>query len=236
MNPIYEEIKQQLKQSSDLHTKSTGEHFFKEKVKIYGVKTALVTKIAKAYNKQILAMDKAPLFALCKKLWQSGFMEESFVACHFSYLIRKNYLPEDFAVFENWVKNYLTNWASCDTFCNHTLGAFIEKYPQYLKRLYKWTKSKNRWVRRAAAVSLIVPARRGQFLAEILKIVDSLLLDKDDLVQKGYGWLLKVTSQTHQSTVFNYVIRHKAKMPRTALRYAIEKMPAELKARAMAKE
>jgi 3-methyladenine DNA glycosylase AlkD len=54
-------------------------------------------------------------------------------------------------------------------------------------------------------------------------------------VQKGYGWMLKAASQAHQQEVFNYVMRNKAIMPRTSLRYAIEKMPRELKEQAMAK-
>jgi len=53
------------------------------------------------------------------------------------------------------------------------------------------------------------------------------------MVQKGYGWLLKAASQAHQQVIFNYVVAKKAVMPRTALRYAIEKMPVELRAQAM---
>jgi 3-methyladenine DNA glycosylase AlkD len=53
------------------------------------------------------------------------------------------------------------------------------------------------------------------------------------MVQKGYGWMLKEASKKHQAEVFNYVMSKKARMPRTALRYAIEKMPADLKRRAM---
>jgi len=53
------------------------------------------------------------------------------------------------------------------------------------------------------------------------------------MVQKGYGWMLKVASATHEQDVFNYVLKNKSRMPRTALRYAIEKMPKELKIKAM---
>ena len=79
------------------------------------------------------------------------------------------------------------------------------------------------------------PARQGKFLNDILEIADILLLDGDDMVQKGYGWMLKVASQKHQKAVFEYVVANKALMPRTALRYAIEKMPSELKKLAMGK-
>jgi len=106
-------------------------------------------------------------------------------------------------------------------------------YPKYLENLKKWARSENRWVKRAAAVTLIIPARHGKFLKDIFEISDILLLDKDDLVQKGYGWMLKAASEAHQKEVFDYVMNNKDKMPRTALRYTIEKMPKELKVKAM---
>ena len=91
-------------------------------------------------------------------------------------------------------------------------------------------------MRRAAAVSLIVPAKRGKFLPEAIEIADLLLTDTDDMVQKGYGWLLKEASRQHQAEVFAYVMRNRIVMPRTALRYAIELMPKESKAEAMKKD
>lgn len=63
-----------------------------------------------------------------------------------------------------------------------------------------------------------------------------LLVDEDEMVQKGYGWLLKEESRKHQKEVFDYVLKNKSVMPRTALRYAIELMPKELKAAAMKKD
>jgi 3-methyladenine DNA glycosylase AlkD len=96
-----------------------------------------------------------------------------------------------------------------------------------------WAKSKNRWLKRAAAVSLIVPAKKGDFMQEAFEICDVLLDDEDDMVQKGYGWLLKEESRKHQKEVFDYVVKNRKIMPRTALRYAIELMPKELKAQAM---
>jgi 3-methyladenine DNA glycosylase AlkD len=82
-------------------------------------------------------------------------------------------------------------------------------------------------------VSLINPARQGKYLKDVFDIADRLLVDPDDMVQKGYGWLLKEASRLHQNEVLNYVIRNKEYMPRTALRYAIELMPKGLKQRAM---
>lgn len=232
---IIESIRQELKQNANRKSQESGQYFFKEKVKLYGVKTAVVEKIGKKYFKAIKDRNKSEIFALCEELWQSGYMEESYIACNWSYYIHRDYEPEDFKVFEKWVNYYVSNWASCDTLCNHTIGTLAEMYPEYLADLKKWAKSKNRWVRRASAVSLIISARKGKFLKDIFEIADILLLDQDDLVQKGYGWMLKVASQAHQKEVFDYVIKNKKVMPRTALRYAVEKMPKELKVKAMAK-
>ncbi|MDD5756813.1 MAG: DNA alkylation repair protein, partial [bacterium] len=152
-----------------------------------------------------------------------------------AFRLEKKYVPEDFQLFAKWVKKYINNWAKCDTFCNHAVGALVEKYPALLPELKVWARSDNRWVKRAAAVTLILPARRGKFLKEALEIADILLLDQDDLVQKGYGWLLKEASRQHQQEVFAYLMKHKKIIPRTAFRYALEKMSPPLKNLAMAK-
>jgi len=226
-------LRTELESNSDEKTLATMQGYFKEPIRAYGIKSPAVHQISKEWFKLIDTKSKTEIFDLCEKLWQSGYIEESFVACNWSYYLHKKYEPADFRVFERWINEYVNNWASCDTLCNHTVGEFVERYPDYLSQLKKFATSGNRWVRRAAAVSLIVPARKGKFLPEILEIADILLADKDDLVQKGYGWMLKAASQANQQAIFSFVMDRKTIMPRTALRYAIEKMPAELKSRAM---
>lgn len=235
VDDVIKAVRQQLKLNASNKARESGKRFFKEEVNLYGVKSAVVRKIGKESFKIIKGKKKTEIFLLCEELWRSGYTEEAFIACEWSYFLRDHYDTEDFEIFEGWVGEFVSNWAECDSLCNHTIGAFIEKYPEYLLYLKRWAKSKNRWMRRAAAVSLIVPARRGKFIEDIFEIADILLLDDDDLVQKGYGWMLKVASQSHEKQVFDYVIKNKGKMPRTALRYAIEKMPGELKAKAMDK-
>lgn len=241
MNNIITQVRQALLLSIDEKTLATSSRYFKEDeaAKVHGVRMADVSKIAKESLIQIKKLPKQEVFKLCEELWKSGNLEEAVIACTWAESLHKQYEPDDFKVFEHWVKNYVTNWADCDTLCNHTIGNFVMIYPEYINELKKWAKSNKRFVRRAAAVTLIIPARKGLFIDDIFEISDVLLLDKDDLVQKGYGWMLKAASETYkksdvyQKKVFDYVMKHKAVMPRTALRYAIEKMPADLKAEAM---
>lgn len=214
----------------------TSQRFFKHEINCHGLKSADSEKIAKENFELVKHLSKKKIFDYCEIFWKSGMLEESFFACNWAYRMRKQFEPADFALFERWINTYVNNWASCDTFCNHTVGEFLVMYPEFLPELFRWAKSDNLWMRRAAAVSLIIPARKGLFKNEIFRIADILLMDKEDMVQKGYGWMLKVTIRYYLQEVFDYVMDNKSVMPRTALRYAIEKMPVEMKREAMKKD
>ncbi|HZK97705.1 MAG TPA: DNA alkylation repair protein [Prolixibacteraceae bacterium] len=235
MSQIIEELRRELIANSDEQLRESSQHFFKEAIRCYGIKSATVVNIGKEHFKAIKNLPKEDIFNLCNELWQSGIIEESFVACHWSYAVSKKYTSDDLIVFEKWIDTYINNWASCDTLCNHTVGELVEMYPESISELKRWATSTNRWMKRAAAVSLIIPARHGKFLKDIIEIADILLTDRDDMVQKGYGWMLKASSQAHEKEIFEYVMSKKAVMPRTAFRYAIEKMSPELKRKAMEK-
>lgn len=233
MKGILEKVRNELLEASDEKTRQAGLRYFREDVNLYGIRAKTVSEIAKANYTLIKKADKKDILDLCDSLWKSGMMEESFVACVWSEKLTSAFVPDDFAILERWVHSYVSNWASCDTLCNHTVGDFIQKYPEYIAELKRWARSENRWVKRASAVSLIIPARKGNFKDDIFEIAGILISDRDDMVQKGYGWMLKEASKPYQKEVFDYVMRHKAIMPRTALRYAIEKMPPELRRKAM---
>jgi len=226
-------IRDTLRKNIDEKTQNNFHRFFKEEVQCHGVKTAIVRKIATHFWREVKNLEKWDVFDLCEQLLSSDYCEEAFVVNFWLPKMTDRLKPGDWLIFKNWIEKYINNWAKCDGFCNHTVGNFIVKYPEFINDLKKWTQSENRWLWRAAAVSLIVPAKKGHFLTDIFEIADALISDRDDLVQKGYGWLLKVTSHLHQKEVLDYVIRNKHYMSRTALRYAIEKMPQPLRKKAM---
>ncbi|MEI6839918.1 MAG: DNA alkylation repair protein [Methanomicrobiales archaeon] len=236
MDPVIAQIRKELEGHADPEIQNTSLRFFKEEITCYGMKSSTVTVIAKKYWKEVKKRPKVEIFGLCEELYKSGYLEESFIVSDWAYALSSRYEREDITVFRHWIDTYITNWASCDGFCNHTMGNFIEQFPEYVEELKRWTGSNNRWMRRAAAVSLIVPAKHGKFLDDAIGIADLLLTDNDDLVQKGYGWLLKEASRKHQDTVFDYVMKNRKAMPRTALRYAIELMPKDRRAEAMKKD
>ena len=235
MKDILEKVRHELLEASNEQAREASQRYFREEVKLYGIKAKQLRETARDNFRIVKKLSKAEIFDLCEELWKSGMIEETIVACLWTERITRQFTADDFTIFQRWVSLYVNNWASCDTLCNHTIGDFIQMFPSYLAELRNWALSDNRWVRRASAVTLIIPARRGKFLNEIFEIATILLEDRDDMVQKGYGWMLKAASEAHQQEVFDFVMKNKAIMPRTALRYAIEKMPPELRSKAMAR-
>lgn len=235
MKALHETIRRFLQDNADEKSRESSQRFFKEPIKSYGVPSAQVRQIIRQALAVSKARSKEEVFSLCEDLWRSGFFEEGGIACELAYARRGQFAADDFRIFERWLDDYVSNWAACDTLCNHSVAACIERYPEWIEALKSWTGAENRWKRRAAAVTLIIPARRGLFLQDILIIAERLLMDPDDLVQKGYGWMLKAASEAHPEEVFQYLMSRKTVMPRTAFRYALEKMPKEWRTEAMKK-
>jgi 3-methyladenine DNA glycosylase AlkD len=235
-NQIIRSIRADLRANVDPKAKESFQRFFKEKVSFYGVRSAVVRTLAKKYWKEVSQLDKETIFTLCEELLASDYTEEVFIVSFWLPLFVKSFEKSDLEIFERWIDTYINNWAKCDGFCNHTVGDFMEKFPESIVRLHVWAKSNNRWLRRASAVSLIVPAKRGKHPDMVFAIAGLLLGDSDNMVQKGYGWLLKEASRTHRQEVFRYVMEHKDVMPRTALRYAVELMPHSMRTTAMKTE
>lgn len=226
-------VSQELSRRVDKKFKVGAARFFKEEVRVMGVRSDQVKIVTKKLWPMVKNRSKREIFKYIEQLLASGYLEQAFVGLNWLWRLRRQFTIDDFRIFERWVKKYVSNWAVCDTFCTHSVGYLINQYPNLVPKVVAWTLVKNRWVKRAAAVTFIYPIKRRQYLKIIFKIADRLLLDKEDMVQKGYGWMLKVTGDSYRKEVFNYVMRHKLVMPRTALRYAIEKFPPSLKKQAM---
>ncbi len=233
VSSIHQEIQQALLKIATPERKKSTLQFFKEPIQCYGVSNPDAKSIGMLYYQKIKQCDKAFVWEMAEALLGSGWIEEGMIACQWVLKRKKEFTWEDRLIFERWIQLYVHNWAICDTFCNQSVGALIMQFPEATELLYSWTTSENLWVRRAAAVSLIVPAKRGSFETVIFDICNLLLTDTEPMVQKGYGWLLKVYSQRQLQKVYDYVMRYEDIMPRTAFRYAIEKMPAAMKDRAM---
>ena len=225
MDQIVRQVIKELKTAAEPEYKKVQEWFFKEGISLYGVRVGKVRQIARANWQLIKEIDKEEIYEWCEQLLETGMNEGRIVAFEWARKLQSQWTRMEFKLFERWLKRYVSNWSSCDDLCTGPFGTLIIKYPQLIVQTRPWRESRNRWVRRGAAVCLIIPVRRKIGLTEVFRVANKLMMDDDYMVQKGYGWMLKEASNVYPKEVYEYMMKHKNRMPRLALRYAIEKMP-----------
>lgn len=115
----------------------------------------------------------------------------------------------------------INNWDLVDVCSIHVIGGYLFDKPRNV--LYKLARSKNMWERRTAIVSTAYFIRQRD-LDDTFKIAEMLLKDNEDLVHKATGWMLRFTGDKDRARLLSFLDKHGATMPRTALRYSIEKL------------
>ncbi|MBD3789421.1 MAG: DNA alkylation repair protein [Campylobacterales bacterium] len=131
------------------------------------------------------------------------------------------------AIYHFYLKHHaqVNNWDLVDVSCHHIVGAHLFDKDRSL--LYELAKSENLWEKRIAIISTFAFINIGEF-DDTLHIADILLKDKHDLIHKAVGWALRNVGIKDLQTELDYLLSRYKKMPRTMLRYAIEKFDGEL--------
>ena len=131
-------------------------------------------------------------------------------------------------VYDLYLANtrYVNNWDLVDASAREIVGSYLaDKAREPLDRL---AASPSLWERRISIVATHYFIRKGEFV-DTLRIAERLLGDREDLIHKAVGWMLREVGKKDQPTLESFPKRHGRAMPRTALRYAIERMPADLR-------
>ncbi|MGA3027023.1 MAG: DNA alkylation repair protein [Bryobacteraceae bacterium] len=207
-------------------------NFFREPVDPIGVRSRVLQKVVAEVYRAVKKWPVAARNRLCTLLWEGGKMEEGVLVCHLYRRFAKQCAGPEFRMFERWIDGYVHNWAHCDGVSSWLLAACVANEPALMDKLPRWTRSKNRWKRRAAAVSLLQEAKKGRSTETIFAIAGMLRNDADDMVQKGVGWLLKETYPSRPRQVVSLLTGWSG-APRLMLRYACEKMTPGDRARVL---
>lgn len=128
--------------------------------------------------------------------------------------------------YELYMKRHdrINNWDLVDLGCLHMTGSYLFDKPRNV--LYKLAKSKNIWERRTAILSTCYFIRQGE-LDDTFKIAEILITDKEDLIHKATGWMLRFAGDKNPKRLLLFLEKYAAVMPRTLLRNAIEKFDKE---------
>ncbi|UCC72515.1 MAG: DNA alkylation repair protein [Gemmatimonadota bacterium] len=228
-------LKRLLREAADPETREGQLRYVKGPLRSLGVKAADIHRTASAAAREYRGarLDLDQVIQIADRLWKPGILEERALAVLIVGKFKRHLERRHWDHFDAWVDS-LSNWAETDGICGEILGPLLTKQPGLVKRLKPWTRSQLRWRRRAAAVALVHIARRGELHHVAFEICDRLAGDRDDMVEKAVGWLLKEISRTQPGAVADYLLDNIDGLSRTTVRYACEKLPAKLRARVMA--
>jgi len=229
-----DQLRADLRAHADPAHRDGSRAFFKETIRPLGVRSRELGALIARHWRSARGLSARELTTLCDQLWDSSVFEEASVACKWCARALPCLGLAAFDDFERWLSTRVDNWAHCDDLSSHCVGGLLALHPETIERTVPWLSSPNRWLRRAGAVSLVLPARHGLYLHHVLRVADMLLTDEDDLVRKGYGWLLKEASRAWPREVLEFLLPRRGRMPRVALRYAIELLPPDWRRQAMA--
>jgi 3-methyladenine DNA glycosylase AlkD len=221
-------IRSELSALADSTHAAISRRFFKtglgdygEGDKFIGIRVPLLRRIAQKYNR--LSIETAEI------LLKSPIHEERHLAL---FILIHRYKMGNAALKENIYRLYLENtahinsWDLVDTSAEHIVGDYLlekDKPPLYLLAL-----SKDLWERRIAIIATFCYIKRKHF-EETVRISGMLLQDKHDLIHKAVGWMLREVGKRDQAVETAFLNAHYQTMPRTMLRYAIERFPEPLR-------
>ncbi len=202
----------------------TGKGEYGEGDQFLGIDVPHQRSIAKRYYKQCSLED---IQKLLESVWHEFRLTGLFLLV---YRFDRADREEKKKIFHFYIQNIssINNWDLVDTTTPHIVGEYMILFPHEKKRLYHWAKSKNVWERRISLLATFAFIKRNQY-EEILKLSEYFLGDTHNLIHKASGWMLREVGKRDKQALTHFLENFSHTMPRTMLRYALEKYSPEEK-------
>lgn len=223
------ELRSDLKKVADPKRAKLSQRFFKTGKGQYGEGDIFIGITVPDTRKIAVKYGDLSLTEI-KELLRSEIHEERLCALHILVNNFNKYYSKRIEIFDFYMDNlkYVNNWDLVDTSAHYIIGQYLyhigKEYHIYKILLTNLAKSSNLWERRIAIISTFYFIRNNDF-SESLKISKMLLNDKKDLIHKAVGWMLREIGKKDLEVLESFLKVNYKIMPRTMLRYAIEKLP-----------
>jgi 3-methyladenine DNA glycosylase AlkD len=223
------EVRSNLVAAGDTRTAARGLTFFKpdDHIHLYGIKSSGVRNIEKeAFGKVRGEWTVSDSVAFCDMMSGDSHFEAKMVGVLLLGRFKSQFTKGMLATVKRWItEGRFRNWAEIDGVAPTLVAPLVETYPDLAVRVKRWTSSRNMWLRRAAVVTFVPLARRGIQMDQAYGIVEDLLDDGHDLMHKACGWLLREAGKADVARLERFLLTHGPRIPRTTVRYAIERFP-----------
>lgn len=229
VHPTHREVSAALRRLSRPAGDFDAARYFRgtRTLRFYNVGTTHVRRLARSIysdTRAVWTVDDALHFA--NRLMRDPYLETKAVGIEVLSRYHRSFTPRLLPSWKRWLAQDLSaNWATTDFICGALIGPLLAAYPELIPLMRRWATHRNMWVRRASAVALITPMRRGLALDDAYTVATMLHADKEDLIQKAVGWMLREAGKQDPRRLETYLRANGAFIPRTSLRYAIERFP-----------
>jgi 3-methyladenine DNA glycosylase AlkD len=219
------DIRRLLKDDGTAEHAAGVQWFFKEEIKSHGWYTADLRRAAVKCRRAIIKEFGHPfVLQVADQLFSGRNLEEKIFAVFLLENLTDEFGDDEFRLFESWLLR-ISSWADHDAVVHSLISPMVVAKPIRTKNVFRWAKSRDRWLRRAACVALIRGARQKMFFSQIKRLTAMLLSDEDDMVQKGLGWLLRETAKHDAKRTVPFLTMIRKRAPRLVLRTACETLP-----------
>ncbi len=227
LHPSKARIKRELARLSRSVGTFDARRYFRgaEDLRFYNVGTKAVREMARAiYVAHKDTWTVVDAMKLADDLVEDAYLDTKGVGVELVRLYRRQFTPRLLPAWKRWLaRNYSSNWATTDAICGYLIGPLVLAHPALATRVAAWSRDRNMWVRRASAVGLIASARRGLALDLVYGVAKRLHADREDLIQKAVGWMLREAGRADEKRLEHYLLANVGLIPRTTFRYAIER-------------
>lgn len=226
---LVQQALQSLQAVADERVATQARVYFKghEAVSFFGVAAPALRQIERELYQAVKGhWTVAEAVDCCELLLKEQRQEARLVGMLLLAHYHKAFEPELLDQLETWLaKDYCNNWALVDTLSPMVIAPLLRRFPALLPRVEAWTLATNLWLRRASLVALIPLARKGEHLDVAYANAERLFGDTEDLIHKATGWLLREAGKADLPRLQAFLVQHGPRLPRTTLRYAIERFP-----------
>jgi 3-methyladenine DNA glycosylase AlkD len=208
------------------------QRYFKQTITALGIETRKLRAYADQQAKHVRGTWRVSDAAdCCDRLLREPELEIRGSGILLLAAFRRDFTASLLAPAKRWLDARLDNWALVDSFCSSVLSPLLHQEPRVEATLRRWSGEQELWVRRAVLVTLVPFARRGRYLDLAYELASEHLADSEDLMHKATGWLLREAGKTNANRLRRFLLQQGPSIPRTALRYSIERFSEQDRAR-----
>jgi 3-methyladenine DNA glycosylase AlkD len=201
--------------------------YLKSELHHYATSVPAIRAVARAISRHHPELDHDQVVALVGTLWSEPVHERRVASVELLGLFCDRLGPGDAALLERLVRESRT-WALADGLATSVVGRMVERHPELGTVLDRWSADQDLWLRRSAMLALLIPLRRGGGDFERFgRYADAMLEDREPLVRKAIGWVLRETGRTRPDLVHEWLLPRAARASGVTIREAVKPLTPE---------